>query len=56
VGKYLSQRELEDKADWEGGPAEFVFVAAVTRLATQAADDLDTFGTWLRAPEGGANP
>jgi hypothetical protein len=25
VSKYRSREELEDKADWEGGPAGFIF-------------------------------
>lgn len=67
---YESRQQLAAKAEWEGGPAEFIFeyglnpddlpggtppdvTAAVTRLATQAAADLETFRTWLDAPAGG---
>jgi hypothetical protein len=64
---YTSKGDLEEKADWEGGPAEFIFGyglkpgelpdgtpetvrQAVTRLADQAAADLETFRAWLYAP------
>jgi hypothetical protein len=38
--------------DLPGGTPPDV-VAAVTRLATQATADLETFRTWLDAPAGG---
>jgi len=67
VSRCKSRQELEDKVNWEGGPAEPIFgcglkpeelpdgtpgdvTEAVTGLVTQAADDLETFRTWLRAP------
>jgi hypothetical protein len=66
--RYESRKDLAGKAEWEGtaellfsyglDPSELPegtpadVTAAVTRLVTQAAADLETFSGWLHAGEG----
>jgi hypothetical protein len=49
--RFIFQRRFNPGDLPEGTPPDVV--AAVTRLATQAAADLETFRAWLYAPAGG---